>query len=161
MLKESSTESLFSHSKNGGFWLAERRNESTNCSSFTICPQPFGQCPNENVFFSSSCEVFPKLSIYWHLNFCTTLYAMPRQELVKGFDPIFSHKMYFLNIFLRPPWPAFGSLFWAIDCHPERTSEMGLASSCWESIGAALSQSSLAVRFTISEVRIQLGLRAV
>ena len=41
MLKESSTESLFSHSKNGGFWLAERRNESTNCSSFTICPQPF------------------------------------------------------------------------------------------------------------------------
>ena len=50
MLKESSTESLFSHSKNGGFWLAERRNESTNCSSFTICPQPLGNNWNGHNF---------------------------------------------------------------------------------------------------------------
>ena len=35
-----STESLFCHNKNGGFSFVKRRNESINCSSWAICPQP-------------------------------------------------------------------------------------------------------------------------
>ena len=37
------TESLFNTVKNRGFSLEERRNESTNCSSLAMAPQPFGQ----------------------------------------------------------------------------------------------------------------------